>query len=56
MGPPVGGALANSDAWRWIFYLNLPLCGLAILLVTLFLTVHTPREGFTEKILKTDWL
>ncbi|KAF8178949.1 iron permease [Pholiota molesta] len=56
MGPPVGGALANSDAWRWIFYLNLPLCGLAILLVTLFLTVHTPRKGFTEQILKTDWL
>ncbi|KAF4564674.1 hypothetical protein EYR40_010842 [Pleurotus pulmonarius] len=56
MGPPVGGALANSDAWRWIFYLNLPLCGIAILLVTVFLTVNTPRQGFKEKITQIDWL
>ncbi|KAL0947702.1 hypothetical protein HGRIS_013788 [Hohenbuehelia grisea] len=56
VGPPVGGALANSDAWRWIFYLNLPLCGLAILLVTVFLTVNAPREGFKEKIARMDWI
>jgi MFS family permease len=56
MGPLVGGALANSGAWRYLFWINLPLCGIAGVLIALFLRVHTPRESFAEKILRMDWL
>jgi len=29
LGPPIGGALAQAD-WRWIFWMQLPICGLAL--------------------------
>ncbi|WP_353112674.1 MFS transporter [Microbacterium sp.] len=29
VGPALGGLFAQLDAWRWIFFVNIPLCGLA---------------------------
>jgi hypothetical protein len=33
LGPPLGGFLATYGSWRWIFYLNVPIGILGILLV-----------------------
>ncbi|GAA5874035.1 hypothetical protein JCM16303_002669 [Sporobolomyces ruberrimus] len=55
LGPPVGGALASAGQWRWLFYLNLPLCGLAATLVALFLHVKTPSTTLREKLEQIDW-
>ncbi|KDR66919.1 hypothetical protein GALMADRAFT_106085 [Galerina marginata CBS 339.88] len=55
IGPPVGGSLAQVGAWRWIFYLNIPLCGIAFFLVLFFLDVRTPQEGFSNMLKKMDW-
>ncbi|GJE88951.1 MFS general substrate transporter [Phanerochaete sordida] len=56
MGPIVGGALAEHGQWRWLFYLNLPLTGVAMVLVVLFLNVKTPRGSFTAKMRRMDWI
>src|SRR5262245_52264634 len=31
-GPVIGGLIVNGASWRWIFYLNVPLCLVAVLL------------------------
>ncbi|EPS30513.1 hypothetical protein POX_b02482 [Penicillium oxalicum] len=33
IGPIVGGILAEVSAWRWVFFINVPLCAIAIVIV-----------------------
>ncbi|KAJ7066027.1 iron permease [Mycena amicta] len=58
VGPPIGGALANQGdkAWRWLFYLNLPLCGISLVLVAFFLKVRSPPGTIREKLGEVDWI
>jgi EmrB/QacA subfamily drug resistance transporter len=37
MGPPLGGFITTYLDWRWIFWINLPIGALGILLVSLFI-------------------
>lgn len=36
LGPPVGGLLIDSVGWRSIFWINVPICIVALVLATLF--------------------
>ncbi|KAI8627366.1 MFS general substrate transporter [Xylariaceae sp. FL1651] len=44
VGPLVGGAIVDRTTWRWVFYINLPVAGVALVLHTLFLHVKYDRE------------
>ncbi|GAA6026165.1 hypothetical protein JCM11491_006596 [Sporobolomyces phaffii] len=55
IGPPVGGGLASAGQWRWLFYLNLPICAVATVLVLAFLRVKTPETTWREKLAQMDW-
>ncbi|TVY17886.1 Efflux pump FUS6 [Lachnellula arida] len=44
MGPFIGGAIVQHTTWRWVFLLNLPIGGLALILVVLFLKVSYSKE------------
>ncbi len=46
LGPPVGGFIVTYSSWRWIFYINLPIGALGLVLATLFI------ENVKEK---GDW-
>ena len=37
LGPPVGGLIVTYADWRWIFYINVPIGLLGMVLVTLFI-------------------
>jgi EmrB/QacA subfamily drug resistance transporter len=51
IGPVLGGVLTSGLSWRWIFWVNLPICVLAISVALLKVKEsHDPRAG------RPDWL
>lgn len=52
----MGGALAQHGAWRWLFFLNIPVCAIALCLNCIFLRSSKPQDGrrLSEKLARMD--
>jgi MFS family permease len=56
LGPLIGGAIAEWN-WRWIFYLNLPIGGLALIAVALLLhTKHRRSPTWLHALMRIDYV
>ncbi|PWN52263.1 iron permease [Violaceomyces palustris] len=56
IGPLVGGVFSDRLTWRWLFYLNLPISLLAILLVAFCLKTRSPDLNVASKLGMMDWV
>lgn len=55
IGPAIGGVLAARATWRWVFYINLPLAGLSLLLVGVTLgALPRKRDKAVNSIKRLD--
>ncbi|KAH9900495.1 MFS general substrate transporter [Xylariomycetidae sp. FL2044] len=57
LGPFIGGVIVTSTTWRWAFCLNLPIGGVAFVVLTMFLWVTYNKEmSFWQKLKRVDLL
>ncbi|KAL9715560.1 hypothetical protein Ac2012v2_000001 [Leucoagaricus gongylophorus] len=58
LGPPVGGAFPSRKDWTWrgLFYLNLPLTGIAFIACIFCLNLKVPERNLSQKLARIDWI
>jgi EmrB/QacA subfamily drug resistance transporter len=45
LGPVAGGLIVSNLSWRWIFYVNVPVCAIALALAWRYLPRRQPAPG-----------
>ncbi|KIW78069.1 hypothetical protein Z517_07902 [Fonsecaea pedrosoi CBS 271.37] len=56
LGPFFGGLIVDHATWRWVFYLNLPVGGVALALLLAFLKVTWNKNTrLATKLTSIDW-
>lgn len=55
IGPVIGGALAQAN-WRWIFFMNIPICAVPLTALLLFMRMKKGESNGQSRILQIDYV
>ncbi|KAK1749646.1 MFS general substrate transporter [Echria macrotheca] len=56
LGPSVGALFSQRVSWRWIGWVNVPICVVGLTLVVFFLKLRERAEGFRQRLARLDWV
>jgi Major Facilitator Superfamily len=57
LGPFFGGLIVQYSSWRWVFYLNVPVGGVALVLLFFCLKVNYDKEThLIRRLERIDWI
>ena len=57
LGPLFGGLIVQHTTWRWVFYLNIPIGGAAMVTLFAFLRVKSDKTpNYITRLKRIDWL
>ncbi|KAI1298849.1 hypothetical protein F5Y03DRAFT_367215 [Xylaria venustula] len=56
LGPFIGGAIVEAGDWRWVFYINLPIGGVCLLVLYRFLHVNQPQAAWSSRLRHLDFV
>lgn len=56
IGIPIGGAIGERTSWRWIFYVNIPVCVICIAGLIYAMKLQRDTSTFMKKLVTLDWL
>lgn len=56
IGIPIGGAIGAYTTWRWIFWINIPICAISMVGLITCLHLQQDSSSFVKKLAMVDWL
>lgn len=55
LSPIIGGAVAEYSTWRWFFYVNLPICGVALAACPFSLHLRSVQKSWRQQLKEIDF-
>ncbi|KAI8322921.1 MFS general substrate transporter [Martensiomyces pterosporus] len=56
VAPVIGGAIVRNTKWEIVFWINIPLCVVAAVLIVMLLRIPRPRGSFLDKVKRIDFI